>query len=270
MDHHSRWGSVAELREAFREFAARRRRSSSRPTEPRRPGRGQASRGFAADAPGRPSWASPSPATTTCSTPAPRSRRWSWPASTSSAPRRRSPTSPASSGRLELKGCARRHPRLRRLRPPPDRGPGRPLGPARAGPRAPDRRLPAPPLLAHQGLRRGVRRRPGARRRSRRPRRLPGARGAGRRAGRGQRPARSPRPRRSGWGEGRSAGCPTRGSRRRARGAPGPQPGGRRRGPGAGHDRRRRRLQARRGAGRGGQRMSAPRRACSATSRWPG
>ncbi len=84
-------------------------------------------------------------------------------------------------------------PRIRRLRSPPDRGAGGARGASRARPRAPDRRLPAPSLLADEGVRRAVRVGPLARRRGHRPRRLPGPRGAGRRARRGQRPRRRPR-----------------------------------------------------------------------------
>ena len=58
-------------------------------------------------------------------------------------------------------------------------------GGARARAATPDRRLPAPPLLAHQGAGHRVRRRPRGRRRGRRPRRLSGPRGAGGRARRG-------------------------------------------------------------------------------------
>ena len=68
-------------------------------------------------------------AATTCSTRAPRSRRSSSPGSTSSrSPRRRSPSFPGMRRRLELKGPRRRRRRLRRLRPPSDRG-ARPRSP---------------------------------------------------------------------------------------------------------------------------------------------
>ena len=65
MDHHSRWGSIAELRAAFAEFAAGRAGSPS--STPALAGAGRAA-------------GSRSPATTTCSTPAPRWPRSSWPA----------------------------------------------------------------------------------------------------------------------------------------------------------------------------------------------
>ena len=48
-------------------------------------------------------------------------------------------------------GRPRRRRGLRRLRPPPDRGRGDAGGAARARAAAPDRRLPAPPLLADEG-----------------------------------------------------------------------------------------------------------------------
>ena len=53
--------------------------------------------------------------------------------------------------RLELKGHVSGAADLRRLRPPPDRGRGRARGAPRARAAAPHRRLPAPPLLAHEG-----------------------------------------------------------------------------------------------------------------------
>ena len=77
MDHHARWGSIAELRAAFGEFiapaagvAAPRDGSIADLTE------GKPVTGFDASSPGPRSCLSPSPAVTTCSTPAPR-----WPGS---------------------------------------------------------------------------------------------------------------------------------------------------------------------------------------------
>ena len=101
MDHHSRWGSLAELHRAFAEFLApaqgavlpadgSARRRSPASAEPL---------GFDADAPGpgRPAPRRPRPPQPR-STPAPPWPRSSWPASTSRPPRRRSPTSPACGG----------------------------------------------------------------------------------------------------------------------------------------------------------------------------
>ena len=200
MDHHSRWGSLAELHEAFaalrrpgraalvlpadeRASALARdagRRRGRRASTPRRPGPPDLE-------PGGPRPPQP------CSTPAPRWRRSSWPALDVGAaaaaladfPRRQAPARAegrAAAGSLIYDDYAH-HPTevraalaaLRELEPEPPR-----------------RRLPAPPLLAHQGVRRGVRRRARRSPTRRRARRLPGPRGAGRRAGRGQRPAGRP------------------------------------------------------------------------------
>ena len=67
-----------------------------------------------------------------CSTPAPPWPRSSWPGSTSTPAAAALADFPGVKRRLELKGEPRRRPHIRRLRPPPDRGPGRALGPARA------------------------------------------------------------------------------------------------------------------------------------------
>ena len=112
-------------------------------------------------------------------------------------------------------GQSRRRPHLRRLRASPDRGPGGAGGAAGAGARAAARRLPAAPLLADQGVRRAVRRGPGAGRRGRGARRLPGPRAAGRRAGRGQRPRRRPRCRRPDGGQAGALDADPRGGERR-------------------------------------------------------
>ena len=233
MDHHSRWGSLAELREAFAEFAAGRGRWLAQPEAPssvelelrRGPGRAQ---------------------------PPQRARR----------DRRRCGLAgfdvelvaealadfPGVRPAPRAEGHARRGSHLRRLRPPPDRGARGALGAARARAerlvavfqphlysrtKAFGEQFGAALALADEVVR---------------PRRLPGSRGAGRRAGRGQRPAGRRRPRPIASGAGGSGGCrrPRRPGRRlgsaaRARRRPG-------------HDRRRRRLQARRGAGRGGRR----------------
>ena len=115
-------------------------------------------------------------------------------------------------------------------------------------PAAADRRLPAPPLLPHQGAGHGVRRGPGRRRRGRRARRLSGPRGAGGRA-RGRERHDGRERRRGPWCAGAaSGGCPTA---ELAAQALRPRLGGGRR---PDHDRRRRRLQARRGTGRTGAR----------------
>ena len=80
MDHHARWGSLAELRAAFAEFTAGARGAPE----------------FDADSPG-PSrdCRLPCPGDTICSTPAPPSPRSGWPGSTSRPRPRRSPTSRA-------------------------------------------------------------------------------------------------------------------------------------------------------------------------------
>ena len=162
MDHHSRWGSLAELHRAFAAFAGRRRRAWSLPGRRRastRPRRRPASerrtrlRRRTSPGPAEPS-SSPVPgrhnrANARAALAAIGARR----RSTSRPAPRRSPASRACAP-ARAEGRAQRRPDLRRLRPPPDRGPGRALGAARARPRAPDRRLPAPPLLAHQGARR--------------------------------------------------------------------------------------------------------------------
>ena len=112
---------------------------------------------------------------------------------------RRARDFPRDAAPARAQGAARRRRDLRRLRPSSDRGRGGARGAARARPTAADRRLPAAPLLAHEGAGRAVRRGARRRRRDRGARRLPGAGGAGRRAGRGQRARRSPggrRPRR--------------------------------------------------------------------------
>ncbi len=129
MDHHARWGSLAELHAAFREFLAPARASRPRPTaasticaEGKRDGSASTP-----TRPARPSCRSPSPAATTSSTPAP-----PWPRSSSPGQHRpdlgdidadmgvgvakrrplRSPTSPGVRRRLELKGDAGRRPHI--------------------------------------------------------------------------------------------------------------------------------------------------------------
>ena len=92
-------------------------------------------------------------------------------------------------------------------------------GGARARAAAPDRRLPAAPLLAHQGARDRARRGAGRRGRGRGSRRLSGARGARRPARRGQRPDGRRAQRRTTPGAAASGGCrppstPPRRSRR--------------------------------------------------------
>ena len=154
MDHHSRWGSVAELREAFARFAGRR--------AARRPGRRRARR--ARPAPRSPLRRdAPGPAELALAVPGRHNLLNARAALGRGRARRRSTSTrrPRRSGRLprrpapaRAEGRARRDRDLRRLRPPPDRGARRARGPARARPGAADRRLPAPPLLADQGLRR--------------------------------------------------------------------------------------------------------------------
>ena len=135
------------------------------------------------------------------------------------------------------------------------------------GPAAPDRGLPAAPLLAHQGARRAR-----SARRWRPPTRSacstsirPASEPVGR-ARRRQRPRRRPGGRRPRRRAARSGGCV---DAERAERALAPRL---RRGRPAGDDRRRRRLPARRRAGRGRRRsrMSRAPTASSATTRWRG
>ena len=81
--------------------------------------------------------------------------------------------------RMELKGEVSGRAGLRRLRAPPDGGGRRAGRGAPARPEPPDRGLPAPSLLAHQGSGDRVRHRALRRRRDRGPRGLPGPRAAG-------------------------------------------------------------------------------------------
>ena len=136
--------------------------------------------------------------------------------------------------------------------------------PASSRPQPPDRRLPAAPLLAHQGAGTRVRRRPRGGRRGGGARRLPGARGAG-----------GPAPGVSGlmvaeaaadaaggrpvWWLPTAELAPRRPSRPQLR-----------RGRPAGDDRRRGHRPARRGAWRTAVRSERARRASSATTRSPG
>ena len=83
---------------------------------------------------------------------------------------------------------------LRRLRPPSDRGRRLARGAARASAPAPDRRLPAASLLAHEGARAALRPGAGRRRRDRRARRLPGSRASRSARSRGSAASTSPRP----------------------------------------------------------------------------
>ena len=117
--------------------------------------------------------------------------------------------------RLELLGStARGRVRLRRLRPPPDRGCGHDRrGPdARAG--AARRGVPAAPFLAHARARTGIRRRARRRRPGRRVADLRGPRAAGRFPGRRRAPGRC-----GGGGRRRAGGPPGRLDARVRRGA---------------------------------------------------
>ena len=156
MDHHSRWGSLAELRDAFRELRrAGRGRGRSRPTASLDWLAAGAARSSASTptAPGPPELRARRPrAATTSSTPAPPSPRSSSPALDVDA---------AAAALAELPG-----------RPAPARAEGRRAAAPRIyddyahhptevraalsalrelEPEPPDRRLPAPPLLADQG-----------------------------------------------------------------------------------------------------------------------
>ena len=217
MDHHARWGSMAELRAAFGEFIAP-AEGVATPADGSIADLTEGKRVAASTPPrrARRSCRSRFPAATTCSTPAPR-----WPRSSSpgcdldaaaARPRR---ASPGVRRRLELKGerdGARiyddyaHHPTEVRAA----------LSALRELARERLIAVFQPHLYSRtKALRRGVRRGAGAGRRGRRARRLPGPRGAGRRAGRGQRPATSPGRRRPDGRAGRSGGCRPR--RRRAR-----------------------------------------------------
>ena len=190
----ARWPSCSR---PSREFAEPGRRPRSLPADgcarPGCAGAAARSRGFDADAP-RPgrarSWRSP--AATTAPTPAPRSPR------SSSAGLDARAGAAAALAELPRRARGGSSSRARAAAPasttttPTTRPRSRAALAAlrELEPDAPDRRLPAPPLLAHQGAA------PSefgaalaARRRGRGARRLPGPRGAGRRARRGQRPA---------------------------------------------------------------------------------
>ncbi len=95
---------------------------------------------------------------------------------------------PGSREAPRAEGRAQWRPHLRRLRAPPDGGHRHDRGGARIRGPPPHCSLPAPPLLADQGARAGARCRSGRRRRGRGPRRLSGAGGARRPARRRQRP----------------------------------------------------------------------------------
>ena len=215
MDHHSRWGSLAELHRRLR--ALRRRRREAWPSAGRghaldaaRRGRREAAR---ASTPPRPGPAELAPRGARPPQPAQRPRRPRRARAGRRRPRRRGrrarATSPGCARRLELKGDARRRPHLRRLRPPPDRGARGARGAARARARAPGRRLPAPPLLADQGARRAS-----SARRSRSPTRSASSTSTRRARSRsaswpGSAACRWPRPRPTAPAGGRSGGCPT-------------------------------------------------------------
>ena len=146
MDHHTRWGSLAELHRAFERFAAPAAgavlpapavgtacAAADRRAEPlyERIAAGRSVRRFSDACPGR----------TTLSLAVPgRHNRANARAALAAIELAGLDVAAAATAladfpgvrrRLELKGGARRHPHLRRLRPPPDRGPRRALGPAR-------------------------------------------------------------------------------------------------------------------------------------------
>ena len=181
LDHHSRWGSRAELLDAFARFAAP-ASGLALGADPDLDSVGATPAGrrverFDADRPG--------PAALEL---AGARRHNVLNARAALAGARRSPASSSSAGAAALAsfpGIVRRQQRkgsragardLRRLRPSSDRGRGDPGGDARARTAAADRRLPAAPVLAHEGARGAIRRRARRRRRGRGARRLPGAR----------------------------------------------------------------------------------------------
>ena len=246
LDHHSRWGSRAELTDAFARFAAagrgrprpaRRRRARS----DRRGGRGPGGRASTTAGPGpaRLELAGPGPpqrAQRARGAGGARARRRS-----SSSPRpRRSRRFPGIAAPPGAQGQPRRGRDLRRLRPPPDRGRGDAGGAARARAAAADR------ASSSRTCTRARRRSPSASA----PRSPPPTRSA---CSTSTRPASS----RSGELAGvsgldvaraaadRAGGRPVLVAPRRARPPSARSPARLRRGRPAGHDRRRRRVQGR-------------------------
>ncbi len=235
MDHHSRWGSVAELRAAFEEFSRGARPAEFDASSPGPPDLDLAVPGAHNVLNARAALAAVSEAGFELGRAADSLRSF-----------------PGVLRRLELKGEVGGTRVYDDYGHHPTEVRSRPHGPARDRPGPSPRRLPAAPLLADQGPGGGVRGRSGARRRGGRPRRVPGARGGGRPTGRRQRPDRRP-------GGGRSQRRPPGDLGPDARAGAGPGRDAAGAGPGPRHDRRRRRLQAL-GGGRGGGRaaMSAP------------
>ena len=138
MDHHSRWGSMAELRAAFDRFAAGAERVADVSTPDvhrvRRDSGPLAVPGAHNVLNARAALAAAELAGFDTRRRRRRARRLS----------RRPPPARA-------QGRARRRSHIRRLRPSPDRGAGGARGAAGDDALAADRRLPAAPLLAHQG-----------------------------------------------------------------------------------------------------------------------
>ena len=209
MDHHSRWGSLAELRARLRPLRGSDGGAAGSPSSTRRARHG----------PGPSCSSSRSPAATTCSMPA---RRWRGRARPASTPRR-----PRGARRLPRgRAPARAEGEARRRAAIYDDYAHHPTE-VRAALAAlrelePERLIAAfqPHLYSRtKAFAERVRRGPRARRRGRRARRLPGAGGAGRRAGRGQRPRGRRAPPPTGWAAGGWSGRRRR-SRRAAALAP--------------------------------------------------
>ena len=239
MDHHSHWGSIAELRAAFERFAepAGACRACRRP--PRFPGLGRRGRRFRRGPPG--------PADLQLAVSG-RHNLANARAALAAIGLAGADRDAGAAALAEFPGVRRRAgaegrtvggPRLRRLRPPPDRGPGGDRCTSRARAGAADRGLPAAPVLADESVRRAVPGRP-----SRSPTRSPSSTSTP--------PARSrsapspgsaaltwPAPPRTEWGA--AVALAARPRPRRSRAGPESRPG---RDPR--HDRRRRHPSARR------------------------
>ncbi len=170
LDHHSRWRTRAELVDAFNRFVE--------PASGVALGPGVNLKG---SDPLRFDEGSPGPDPLELGRPGPpqpaeragRDRRGRARRARPSRLRRRANRLSRHEAAARAQGGGLRGRRLRRLRPPSDRGRGGARGASRARAAAAHRRLPAAPLLAHEGPRRRVRRRARGRRRGRGARGLP-------------------------------------------------------------------------------------------------
>ena len=156
MDHHSRWGSLAELHEAFAAFAgpARGLVAARRRGDGLAGGRGRArSPASTAARPARPSWTWPCPASTTAATPAPRWPRSGWPGFDLEPAAEALASFRGVHRRLELKGSRGPVPIYDDYAHHPTEVRAALSALREQEPSPPRRRLPAPPLLADQGAR---------------------------------------------------------------------------------------------------------------------